>query len=272
MSFRNWLKTLVVSDDIEAQVNRMPKPVGSFGYDPWGYNTDAVKIWLSVLRPFYEKYFRVEAFGLENVPKKGRLLLVGNHSGQIPIDGVMVGYALATSVKGPRTIRIMVERWFSTMPFIGNLMNQVGAVLGDPENCRKMLQNEEAIIVFPEGARGSGKTWDKRYQLQHFGLGFMHLAITENTPIVPVGIVGCEETMPTPMHFKPAAKWFGVPYVPVTLPVMLPSKVRLYFGKPMRFDGPITSEEDMSEKVDQVKEAINVLIQEGLASRNGWFE
>jgi len=272
MSVRDFLKNLLVSHETEAVVDKIPKPVGSFGYDPWGYNTDAVKIALSVMRPLYENYFRVEAVGLENIPAQGRIMVIGNHSGQLPLDGSLVAYAMATNPNHPRAVRVMVERWFPTIPFIGNISNEMGAVVGDPENCSKMLRNEEAIVVFPEGIRGSGKTWDKRYKLQEFGLGFMHLAITEQAPIIPVGIVGCEETMPTPFHIKSFAKMLGVPYFPVTTPLPLPAKVRLYFGEPMTFEGPVKGEDDVAVKVEQVKKEINALIERGLQERSGWFE
>ncbi len=272
MSVRDRLKRWLVSERTEQVVDKIPKPVGSFGYDPWGYNRDVVKIAVSVMRPIYEKYFRVEAHGLENIPAQGRVLLISNHSGQLPIDGSLVSYALATNPIHPRAVRVMVERWVPTIPFVGNIFNEMGAVLGDPENCSKMLRNEEAIVVFPEGVRGSGKTWDKRYKLQRFGLGFMHLAITENAPIVPVAVVGCEETMPTPFHLKGLSRLLGMPYLPVTTPVPLPAKVRVYFGKPMEFSGPITSEDQVAAKVETVKQEINRLIETGLQQRNGWFE
>ncbi|MCG8311828.1 MAG: acyltransferase family protein [Pseudomonadales bacterium] len=272
MSVRDFLKRNLVSDETDSIIDKIPKPVGSFGYDPWGYNTESLKVALSVFKPVYEKYFRVEATGLENVPKQGRLLIIGNHSGQLPIDGALVAYALATNPHGPRAVRAMIERWFPSAPFIGNMLNEFGAVLGDPANCEKMLQREEAIIVFPEGIRGAGKPWSKRYKLQRFGLGFMHLAMQTNTPILPVGIVGCEETMPTPFHLNGLAKFFNVPYVPVTTPFPLPAKVRLHFGEPLTFEGPVTDEDHVAVKVERVKEEINRLIQEGLTAREGWFK
>lgn len=272
MSVRDFLKRHLVSPQVEAIIDRIPKPVGSFGYDPWGYKSDTAKIGLALMKPFYEKYFRVEAFGLENIPAQGRLLVIGNHSGQLPVDGSLVGYAMATNPHAPRSPRVMIERWFPGMPFVGNLANELGGVVGDPENCAKMLRSEEAIIVFPEGVRGAGKTWDKRYKLQRFGLGFMHLAITENTPILPVGIVGCEETMPTPFHLNNLARLMGMPYWPVTTPVPLPAKVRLYFGKPLYFPGPVTGEDDVAVKVEQVKDEIDRLIAQGLRERKGWFK
>lgn len=272
MALRDLLKKMLVSKETDAIVNRIPKPVGSFGYDPWGYNSETFKIGLGLFKPFYEKYFRVETYGLENIPKEGRVLVIANHSGQLPLDGALVGYALATNAHAPRAVRAMIERFFPTMPFVGNLLNEWGAVLGDPENCVKMLRNEECVIVFPEGVRGAGKPWSERYKLQRFGLGFMHLAMSENTPIVPVGIVGCEETMPTPFHLNGLAKMLGIPYMPVTTPLPLPAKVRLYFGKPMLFEGPVKNEDDTAVKVERVKEEIRALIQKGLSERNGWFE
>lgn len=272
MGVRSFLKQHFVSAETDSAIDRIPKPVGTFGYDPWGYNSDAAKLAMQALTPFYKKYFRVEAHGLENVPRQGRVLVIANHSGQLPIDGMLIGYAMATNPHAPRSLRVMIERWFPTIPFVGNMLNEIGGVLGDPENCINMLRAEEAIIVFPEGVRGAGKTWDQRYKLQRFGLGFMHLAITENTPILPVGVVGCEETMPTPFHLKMLARLMGMPYLPLTTPVPLPAKVRLYFGEPMRFEGPITSEDDIAIKVEKVKDAINSLIARGLQEREGWFK
>jgi 1-acyl-sn-glycerol-3-phosphate acyltransferase len=253
MALREVLKKYLVSKETDAIVNRIPKPVGSFGYDPWGYNSESFKVGLGLFKPIYEKYFRVEAYGLENIPKDGRVLVIANHSGQLPIDGALVGYALATNPHAPRAVRAMIERFFPTMPFVGNLVNELGAVLGDPENCVKMLRNEECVIVFPEGVRGAGKPWSERYKLQRFGLG-------------------CEETMPTPFHLNGLAKMLGIPYVPVTTPVPLPAKVRLYFGKPMVFEGPVKNEDDTAIKVERVKDEIRALIQKGLSDRKGWFE
>jgi 1-acyl-sn-glycerol-3-phosphate acyltransferase len=135
-----------------------------------------------------------------------------------------------------------------------------------------MLRREEAVIVFPEGVRGSGKTFDKKYELQRFGSGFMHLAISENTPILPVGIVGCEETFPSVANIKPLAKLLGIPYFPVMPPVPIPTKVRLYFGEPVLYKSEKGTEEELESNVNDVKAKINALIQKGLAERKGWFK
>lgn len=134
-----------------------------------------------------------------------------------------------------------------------------------------MLDNNEAIIVFPEGVRGSGKLYRDRYKLQRFGPGFMHLAMKHNAAVVPVGVVGCEETIPAIANIKPLAKALGVPYVPVALPVIFPTKAHLNFGPPMYFDGEDRSEAQIDERVDQVKAEVNRLIAKGLKQRKRLF-
>lgn len=268
MRFRNYIKPRVVSSDIDAMIDALPRQnVGSCGYDPWGLNLDTAKIAFSAIRWLYEDYFRVEARGLENIPADGRLLLIGNHSGQLPLDGVMMAYAIATNENGARLPRTMVERWFPTVPFLGNLINQLGGVVGDPINCAKMLEREEAIIVFPEGIRGSGKPYRLRYQLQRFGHGFMHLAMEHQTPIVPVAVVGAEETMPSLTNIKPLAKMLNVPYFPLAPLLPLPAKISLSFGAPMEFANDARNEGEVERRVEQVKDAIRDLLEQGLAAR-----
>jgi len=265
---RNLMKSQVVSPKVESMVRALPdQNIGSQGYDPWGLNIESVEIALSMVKWLYERYFRVEAHGLEHIPAHGRLLIIGNHSGQLPMDGVMVGYAVTTNPNGPRLPRSMIERWFPTVPYIGNLLNSLGGVVGDPQNCAKMLQREEAVIVFPEGIRGSGKPYSKRYQLQRFGHGFMHLAMENDVPIVPVGVVGCEETMPSLANIKPLARALNLPYFPLAPLLPLPAKVHLNFGEPMRFANDASTATDVAQRVEQVKDAIGGLIETGLSQR-----
>ncbi len=272
MSLKSFLKEKLVPKELDEQLDRIKKPVGSLGYDPWGFNTDTNKIVMALFSGIYNKYFRVETNGIENVPDTGPVLIVANHSGQLPIDGTLIAYAIANRKKSPRLPRAMIERFFPTVPFLGNFLNQVGAVLGDPVNCARMLDNGEAIVVFPEGIRGSGKLYKDRYQLQRFGNGFVHLAMKHNAPIVPVGVVGCEETIPAFANIKPLANLLKVPYVPVALPFIFPAKVHLSFGKPIVFKNEDLTEEQVTRRVEKVKSAINDLIAKGLDERKGIFE
>ncbi|MCK0164004.1 1-acyl-sn-glycerol-3-phosphate acyltransferase [Marinobacter sp. S6332] len=271
MSLVSYLKSRLIPDELDNAIDRIRKPIGTLGYDPWGYNNETFKYGISLAKPIYEKYFRTEAHGVDHVPAEGPVLIVGNHSGQLPIDGVLVGYALASRKKSPRIPRAMIERFFPTVPWLGNLLNEVGAVLGDPVNCARMLANNEAIIVFPEGVRGSGKLYRDRYKLQRFGPGFMHLAMKYNAAVVPVGVVGCEETIPAIANIKPLANALNIPYVPLALPVVFPAKVHLNFGPPMYFDNKDLTEAQIGERVEKVKAEVSRLIDKGLKERKRLF-
>ena len=267
----NLVQRLLASNDVSNYINLFPNNISSSGYDPWGFHIQGVKNGIGLSKFLYEKYFRVEANGLEHIPPKGRVLIIANHSGQLPIDGVMLGYAMLTNPHAPRAPKAMVERFFSTIPFVGNWISSVGSVLGDPYNCKNLLEREEAIIVFPEGVRGSGKLFKNRYKLQRFGNGFMHLAMKHNTPIVPVGIVGFEESIISFANIKPLAKFFGIPYAPLAIPAIFPTKVFIEIGKPLYFDDNIGSEFEVKERVDIVKKEIKRLIDIGLSKRKSLF-
>ncbi len=250
-----------------------PNNSGSFGFDPWGFHIDRAKDSIGFAKFMYEKFFRVEAFGLEHVPKDGRALIISNHSGQIPFDGMLIGYSIMTNKYGARAPKAMIERFFPTVPFIGNYLNRMGAVVGDPLNCARMLEKEEAIIVFPEGVRGGNKVFKNRYKLQRFGKGFVHLAIEHDAPIIPVGVVGCEESVISLADIKSIGKLFGLPTFPIVVPMLFPTKVYIHFGKPIKFDSKTSKSDDViEEKVDIVKGEIKKLIDLGLNKRERIFE
>lgn len=272
MRMRQFLKSRTVSREVEEHVDALPNGnIGSQGYDPWGLNLDTAKLAYGSLRWLYHNYFRVQAHGLDNVPADGRVLIVANHGGQLPLDAALASFAVINESAHPRLPRPMIERFFPTVPFLGNILNSFGAVVGDPTNCAKMLEREEAVVVFPEGIRGSGKPYRLRYQLQRFGHGFMHLAMEHATPIVPVGIVGCEETMPSLGNIKPLADLLKLPYFPMAAPVMLPARVVINFGTPMHFGDDADSAQVIADRVEQVGDAIRDLIDRGIAQRTSIF-
>lgn len=252
-------------------ISKFPNKVGSYGYDAWGFNLKGIKPFIDAGRFFYEEYFRVETYGLENIPKEGRVLIIANHSGQLPIDAVLLGYAIITNPHAPRTPKGMYERFIPTLPFFSSLFSQWGGTVGDPENCEKMLQNDEAVIVFPEGARGISKPTRMKYQLQRFGNGYIHMAVRCKTPIVPVGIVGCEEILINYGNVEWLSKLLRFPSFPTLLPFVFPSKVIMHFGKPIYFEGDVGREHVMEDMNRQVKDAVKDLIKEGLAKRKGVF-
>lgn len=263
-----------------AQLSQARKDAGLPEFDPFGYHPESIRYVSPIARFLYRYYFRVEAHGLENLPD-GKLLLVANHSGQIPLDGMMIATALLLEHQPPRLARSMIEKWVPQLPFLSYLFARWGQVVGIPENCLRLLESGEAILVFPEGVRGINKTFDKRYQLQEFGLGFMRLALETNTPIVPVAVIGAEEQAPTLYNLKPLAKLIGAPAFPITptfplLPVLgmlpYPVKYRIYFGEPLYFSGdPQDEDASVETKVEQVKEAIAKMLRIGLEKRKSWF-
>lgn len=250
------------------------RPQNEYGVDPWGFSLDYA---LSAIGPFlwfYKHYFRVETFGLDKVPP-GRVLLIANHSGQLPVDGAMIGVAMLTEATPPRPIRSMVEKWVPTLPFVSTFFSRIGQVVGTPENCRALLERDEAILVFPEGIKGISKLYPQRYQLQEFGLGFMRLALETNTPIIPIAVIGGEEQAPAIINVKPLAKLLGFPVMPLTPygpPLPLPVKYRLHFGEPLHFTGrPDDDDSELEKKVKVVRAAIQTMIEQGLKERKAVF-
>lgn len=252
-------------------LENFPNKVGSYGYDPWGFNINGIKPFVNAGKFLFEKYFRVATPGIENIPQNGRVLIIANHSGQLPIDAMLLGYSLVTNKHAPRAPKGMYERFVPQVPFISIYFSQWGGTLGDPENCVRMLENEEAVIVFPEGAKGISKPFSKKYQLQRFGLGFMYMALQTKTPIIPVGIVGCEESIINFGNMDALERLTKFPAAPMLFPFIFPTKVIINFGEPMLFTGDVSREYLVAEKVDLVKEKINELIAKGLKQRKGIF-
>jgi 1-acyl-sn-glycerol-3-phosphate acyltransferase len=270
---REWTERMVGPERKE-RLQALARTGNEYGVDPFGFNLDYS---LSALAPFfwlYRHYHRVETHGIEKVPK-GRVLLISNHSGQLPMDGAMIGVSLLLEADPPRAIRSMVEKWVPALPYVSTFMARVGQIVGTPENCRRLLESDEAILVFPEGIRGISKLWPQRYQLQDFGLGFMRLALETHTPIVPVAVVGAEEQAPALVDVKPLAKLLGFPAFPLTvtgLPLPLPTKYRIYFGDPLRFTGrPDDEDSELDKKVRTVKASIQSMLNQGLKERRSVF-
>ncbi|RKH26660.1 lysophospholipid acyltransferase family protein [Corallococcus sicarius] len=270
---RGWTERMA-GEAQSGELQGLARTENEYGVDPFGFNLDYS---LAAIAPFlwlYRHYFRVEAYGADRIPK-GRVLLVSNHSGQLPMDGAMIGIALMVEGSPPRAIRSMVEKWVPSLPYVSTFMARVGQIVGTPENCRRLLEAEEAILVFPEGTRGLNKLWPQRYQLQEFGLGFMRLALETNTPIVPIAVVGAEEQAPALMNLKPLAKLLGMPSFPITptgAAFPLPTKYRIYFGDALHFTGRADDEDsELDKKVRTVKASIQAMLQQGLKERRGVF-
>jgi 1-acyl-sn-glycerol-3-phosphate acyltransferase len=268
----------LLGESFATRMARVPLALGSSGVDPFGLDPQWAKYALSTVALLHRKYFRSEVHGIENVPS-GRILLVANHSGQLPVDAALIGAAMFMDADPPRIVRAMVEKWAVSLPFVSLLFTRVGQVVGVPENATRLLARGEALLVFPEGARGISKTFDSRYKLTDFGLGFMRLAIETDTPIVPIAVVGAEEQYVSLANVDALAKLFRMPAFPIIPQLLLPggqlplpTKYRIWFGEPMRFSGdPDDDDSVIDEKVWLVKQTIQSMLNRGLKERRHIF-
>jgi 1-acyl-sn-glycerol-3-phosphate acyltransferase len=255
--------------------------VDDFGHDP---------VYERKVLPFfeflYEKYFRVEVHGLENVPNEGRCLLVANHSGTIPLDGIMLRLAVRREHSLHRDVRWLAEDVIFHFPFLGSFTSRVGAVRACQENGERLLRHDALVAVFPEGMKGIGKLFKDRYKLQRFGRGgFVKLCLRTRTPIVPVAIIGGEETNPMLARVEYLTRAIGIPYFPVTPtfpalgPVGLlpaPTKWKIFFGAPIDLEGyGAESAEDevlVGRLTEQVRGSIQATLDREVAGRRSvWF-
>jgi 1-acyl-sn-glycerol-3-phosphate acyltransferase len=258
-----------------ARLEKLTPPRNEYGVDPYGLDIDFA---VAAIAPFlwlYKRYFRVQLHGVDAVPADGRVLVVSNHSGQLPFDAAMLAVGLLMEKDPPRVVRAMVEKWVPTLPFVSTFMARCGQIVGTPENCRRLLAADEALLVFPEGVRGLNKPFRERYRLRKFGPGFMRLALESGAPVVPCGVVGAEEQAPALFDLKPLARLLGFPAFPITptiLPLPLPARYHVRFGQPMRFTGsPDEDDAELERKVEEVEGAVRALLDRGLAERGSVY-
>src|SRR5687768_3939516 len=235
---------------------------------------------------FYRYWFRCEVEGIENVPASGGALLVSNHSGALPPDAAMIAKAIKEEHTHPRPLNITVEHFFKGYPGFSMLIPKIGCVAAHPANVQRLLFDEQQLVlVFPEGRKGTEKLYKDRYKLRRFGRGgFVEAAMRSRTPIVPVCVVGAEEAAPVFAHLKPLQRLTGLLYFPITptfphggllgMLGYLPAKFKIRFLEPIRFD-----EEGMHEDkalVQTVAHEVRARIQENLfemlaTRRSVWF-
>ncbi|WP_430333913.1 lysophospholipid acyltransferase family protein [Rhodococcus sp. ACT016] len=255
--------------------------VDDFGYDP--HFTDGV--FLPALRPLFEKWFRVEVRGVENIPAQGGALVVANHAGVVPIDALMTSVAVHDHHPQHRALRMLAADLAFEMPVIGNIARKAGHTLACHPDAERLLREGEVAAVFPEGYKGIGKPFSERYKLQRFGRGgFVSAAMRAGAPIIPCSIVGSEEIYPKIGDIAPLARLLDMPYFPVTplFPhlgplglVPLPSKWYIEFGTPIVTDTYDVAEADdpmvLFEVTDHVRETIQQTLYRLLAQRRNVF-
>jgi 1-acyl-sn-glycerol-3-phosphate acyltransferase len=256
-----------------------------FGYDPFGLEIESHMALFQSLHYLYEYWFRVESHGVENVPEQGPILVTPNHSGVLPLDATMIMVDLIKNMERPRILRGVADHFFGLLPVVNTALYRCGHIIGARGNAEELLKQGEALAIFPEGARGTGKLFWERYKLRHFNVGFMELSLLHRVPIVPTAVIGSEEQYPMIANLRSLARVFSFPYFPVTLfwphlgPLGLlpvPVKYHIYYGEPFHFYKEFPPEtvkepDKVRVLVARVKQRVEEMIQEGLESRKGLF-
>jgi 1-acyl-sn-glycerol-3-phosphate acyltransferase len=258
---------------------------GEYDTDEWGLDWE----FLDVVRPFftflYRAYWRVQTTGIDNIPIEGRTLLAANHSGQLPWDSTMIATAVTTEHPAQRLVRTLYGEWLPTLPFVSAWMVRMGQALETVENGTRLLEQEELVAVFPEGYKGVGKLYKDRYRLARFGQGdFVRMALLTQSPVIPVSVVGAEETYIALAKSETVARATGAPYFSVspTFPwlgllglVPLPTKWYIDFGEPIAVDryGPDGADNLVlvAQLTDQVRNTIQGMLDSRLQERRSVF-
>ncbi len=257
---------------------------GDYVVDDYGFDPELTQRFLmAAMRPIAQKWFRVEVRGAENIPVTGGALVVSNHSGTVPVDGMMT--MLSIYDETGRFLRPLGADLVFKMPFVSSLARKSGATLACSEDAERMLAGGELVGVWPEGFKGIGKPFSERYKLQRFGRGgFVSAALRTGVPIVPLAVVGAEEIYPLVGNLPSLARLLGVPYIPITpfFPLLgplgmvpLPSKWLLEFGEPIRTDAYDAGEAEdpmlVFNVTDQVRETIQQTLFTLLRQRENVF-
>jgi 1-acyl-sn-glycerol-3-phosphate acyltransferase len=258
--------------------------------DMWGRSERARAMARRLFGPVYDHWFRVEWEGLEKIPADGGALLVANHAAAIPSDAPVIMHGIETELERP--VYGLADELFKKVPVVGTLWSRCGGVLAHPDNAYRLLrEQQQLVLVFPEGSKGPGKTFDERYQLRRFGrAGFVQIAMRAGVPVVPIAVVGAEESMPMLANVAPLAKALGLPYAPLTANMLafgpllgplaglvhFPAKFKLRVLDPVHFDVPPGQERYSRSRIMEESEAIRDHIQAALyemlrTRRSVWF-
>jgi 1-acyl-sn-glycerol-3-phosphate acyltransferase len=255
--------------------------------DEWGRSENIRQLARRLYAPLYNNWFRVEWEGLENIPAEGGALLVANHAAAIPSDAPVIMHGIEEELGRP--VYGLADYLFKTMPIVGTMWARAGGVPAHPENAYRLLrEQQQLVLVFPEGSKGPAKTFAERYQLRRFGRGgFVEIAMRAGVPVIPIAVVGAEESMPIMFKIPSAAKALGIPYFPVTANMLLlgpllgtigyfPAKFKLRVLPPVHFDVEPDQDRYSRSRVMDEAEDIRVALQETLyemlkARKSIWF-
>jgi 1-acyl-sn-glycerol-3-phosphate acyltransferase len=254
--------------------------------DEWGRSERTRAVARTLYEPIYSKWFRTEWEGLEQVPTEGGALLVANHAGAIPSDAPVIMHGIEKELRRP--VYGLADYFFRTVPIVGTLWARAGGVSARPANAYRLLkEQQQLVLVFPEGTKGPSKSFTDRYQLRRFGRGgFVEIAMRAGVPVVPIAVVGSEEAMPILLRLPSLAKVLRVPYVPITANVLtmgplgvvlpFPAKFKLRVLDPVHFNVPPDQERYSKSRIMEESEGIRTRLQEAVFDmlrdrRSVWF-
>jgi 1-acyl-sn-glycerol-3-phosphate acyltransferase len=276
----------IVNYQLQAQADMVKRrSQGEYETDEWGMDSEFIETVQPFLTFMYRTYWRVQTSGMDNIPSEGAALLTCNHSGQLPWDGAMLGTSIYLDHPAQRIVRSLYASWFPTLPFISSTLTKMGQALATVDNGTRLLQDGHLVGVFPEGYKGVGKLFKDRYRLARFGRGgFVKMALRTGAPIIPVSIVGAEETYISLYKSQTMARLIGFPYFPISLTfpwlglfgfVPLPTKWYIDFGTPIETEkyGPASANNLIlvSQLTDQVRNVVQDMINQRLAGRQSVF-
>jgi 1-acyl-sn-glycerol-3-phosphate acyltransferase len=242
--------------------------------DEWGRSEHLRELVRRIYDPVYEHWFRVEWDGFDKIPSEGGAFIVANHAGAIPADAPSIMHGIERDLGRP--VYGLADEIFKRVPVVNLAWSRLGGVQAHPDNAYRLLREQQQLVmVFPEGSKGPGKTYSERYQLRRFGRGgFVQIAMRSGVPIIPMSIVGSEETMPILFKLPMLARALGVPYFPVTanmlalgplgILVPFPAKLRIRVLEPVTFDVPPEQPRYSRSRVMDASEQIRQTIQDSL--------
>ena len=270
-----------IDDIVEFTRSRLS---GQYAIDEFGFDPEfTTKVFLPIMRPLAQNWFRVEVRGIENVPTTGAALLVSNHAGTLPIDGMVLHSVVYDEIG--RHVRMLGADLIFKTPYSHDFARRTGTTLACQEDAERLLASDHLVAVFPEGFKGLGKPYADRYKLQRFGRGgFVSAAVRAQVPLIPISIVGSEEIYPLIASAPTLARALGAPYFPITplfpwLGVLglipLPSKWIIQFGEAITTDElPSGAADDpmvVFNVTDQVRETIQQTLYGMLMQRRSAF-
>jgi 1-acyl-sn-glycerol-3-phosphate acyltransferase len=279
-------RALVPVPSPDDRANELDDPRRS-DIDEWGRSESMRALARRLYDPIYSRWFRAEWEGLEKIPTDGGALIVANHAGAIPSDAPVIMHGIEKELERP--VYGLADQLFKSLPVVGVLWSRVGGVVAHPDNAYRLLrEQQQLVLVFPEGSKGPGKHYGERYRLRRFGRGgFVEIAMRAGVPVVPIAVVGAEESMPIIWKSSTAAKLLGLPYFPITANQLVagplagtmlyfPAKFRLQVLDPVHFDvapdQPRYSKSRVMDESERIRETIQSALYDMVRERSSvWF-